>query len=359
MHTTTLQVADYNLFVGDNIWAEFQDFLTLKNYKQFFFLVDENTKKSCLTRFFNKFPAENAHVIEIQSGEIAKNIDTCQHIWSELMHHSADRRTSVLINLGGGVIGDMGGFCAATFKRGIPFIQMPTTLLSQVDSSIGGKLGIDFGHVKNSVGVFANPQAVFILPAFLETLSEREIRSGFAEIVKHALIADNTSWKQLQKIENLSDVNWQEYLVPSLKIKKSIVEIDPFERGLRKALNFGHTIGHALESMALRTPQPLTHGEAIAIGMVCEAFLSNKNHHLSSGELSEIVVFFKKFYPKYNVQAFDFQDIMHLIYNDKKNETASEINFSFLPTIGNVSINQTASLEAIQESLNFYTKVCS
>ena len=184
---TQLQLSDYQISVG-NIWAEFNSFLKQKNYTQTLVLVDENTEGACLERFRAHFP-EHIHIIRIVSGETNKTIETCQLIWQAMFAANADRR-SVLICVGGGVIGDMGGFAASTFKRGIDFIQMPTTLLSQVDSSIGGKLGIDFAAVKNSIGVFANPKAVFITSEFLTTLSPREVRSGFAEIVKHALIAD-------------------------------------------------------------------------------------------------------------------------------------------------------------------------
>ena len=345
-----LQLSDYQIFVG-NFWSELTAFLQQKNYTQTLVLVDENTEKSCLERFRSHFPAK-IHVIRIPSGELNKTIETCQKIWLEMFAAKADRR-SVLICLGGGVIGDMGGFSASTFKRGIDFIQIPTTLLSQVDSSIGGKLGIDFAAVKNSIGVFANPKAVFISSDFLTTLSAREVRSGFGEIIKHALIADADQWADLIKIDKLTTVNWDNIITPSLKIKQRVVEIDPFERGLRKALNFGHTVGHAVESMALETKNPLTHGEAIAVGMICEAYLSHILRGLSETELKNIVAFILKIYGKYDIQPFDFQSLIALMQQDKKND-GDEINFSFLPKIGEVAVNCTATPQYIADSLNYY-----
>ena len=351
----TLKLADYPIFIG-NFWAEFADFLATKKYSKITVLVDENTEGSCFERFRAHFPTTIDAVIRIPSGELNKNIETCQQIWRALFAAQADRN-SVLLCIGGGVIGDMGGFAASTFKRGMDFIQIPTTLLSQVDSSIGGKLGIDFQEVKNSIGVFANPKAVFISPDFLDTLSPREVRSGFGEIIKHALIADAEQWKTLSKITDLTTVDWTEIITPSLKIKQYVVEIDPFERGLRKALNFGHTIGHAIESKALATENPLTHGEAIAIGMICEAYLSKKLRGLSDEELNDICQFILKIYGKYDIQPFDFQQLIALMRQDKKNDSAANINFSLLPKIGSVEVNCVASEAEIGASLDFYKKM--
>jgi 3-dehydroquinate synthase len=350
-----LKLADYQIVVGD-IWSSLTEFLNKKNYSKIIVLVDENTEGACFQRFRAHFPADIAAVIQIPSGELNKTIDTCQQIWRELFVAQADRN-SVLICVGGGVIGDMGGFAASTFKRGIDFIQMPTTLLSQVDSSIGGKLGIDFQDVKNSIGVFANPKAVFISPDFLTTVSPREIRSGFGEIIKHALIADANQWAKLSKIKDLTKVDWTTIIVPSLKIKQHVVKVDPFERGLRKALNFGHTIGHAVESRALATENPLTHGEAIAIGMICEAYLSKILRGLSEGELNEICAFILKVYGKYDIEQFDFQQLIALMRQDKKNDSASKINFSLLPKIGSVEVNCIAGETEIEAALSFYKKL--
>ena len=347
----TLQLADYQIVIGD-FWKNFHDFLAGNNYSKIFILFDENTEEHCFIRYIEEFPMEKTHTMRIKSGELNKNLETCQIVWQKMFDGGADRK-ALFLNLGGGVIGDMGGFCASTFKRGIDFIQMPTTLLSMVDSSIGGKLGIDFYDVKNSIGVFANPKRVFISTAFLSTLPLREIRSGFAEIFKHALIQDVEQWHKLLKIKDLSAVNWDKYIVPSLKIKQRIVEIDPFEKGLRKALNYGHTIGHAVESMALATENPLTHGEAIAIGMVCEAYLSKILRGLPDLDLKDITNFVLKHYGKYDIQSFDTPQLIALMKQDKKNEDDA-INFSLLNKAGDVAVNCTASVDLILESLQYY-----
>ena len=350
----TLKLSDYNIYVGD-VWTTFHAFLKEKNYSKIVILLDDNTEEHCFLPYIDQFPIEKPHNIRIRAGEIHKNLEMCQFIWQCLFELEADRK-SLLLNLGGGVIGDMGGFCASTYKRGIDFVQMPTTLLSQVDASIGGKLGIDFFNVKNSIGVFANPKAVFIQPDFLKTVSQREIRSGFAEIIKHALIMDKKRWHELLKIDNLDTIDWAKYLVPSLKIKQKVVKIDPFEKSLRKSLNFGHTIGHAVESAALATDEPLTHGEAIAIGMICEAYLSKILRGMPDEDLTTICDFILKHYGKYTIQKFDFSYLISLMKQDKKNETG-EINFSFLQKAGEVVVNCTATPSQIEESLVFYVEL--
>jgi len=345
----TISLQDYKIHVGD-FHQPLKNILTKRQYTKIAVLVDENTREHCLPAVAEVLADFPHFIIEIPSGELNKNIQTCTSIWTQMMENNADRR-SLTINLGGGVIGDMGGFCASTFKRGMDFLQMPTTLLSQVDASIGGKLGIDFNHIKNSVGVFNNPQTVLIDPQFLTTLSQREIRSGFGEIVKHSLIANKNQWDSLLKIEDLSKVDWTEYLVPSLKIKQAIVEEDPFEKGIRKALNFGHTIGHAIESMALETKNPLLHGEAIAVGMICEAYLSLKNAGLKQEEFEEIKTFITRIYQPREILEKDFAKLIRLMSKDKKNE-GSAINFTLLTGIGTCKINETATAIEIKKSMS-------
>ncbi len=350
----TIALDDYNIYVGE-IWEALQAFLDDCTYSQYFILVDENTKAHCLPLIHKYSSLKEATIIEIQSGEIHKNIHTCSFIWKALMEAKADRK-ALVINLGGGVIGDMGGFCASTYKRGIDFIQIPTTLLSDVDSSIGGKLGIDFAEVKNSVGVFNNPQAVFIDPIFLKTLPVRELRSGLAEIIKHGLIADATLWEKLKSIENLETVDWTSLLVPSLEIKKKVVEEDPFEYNIRKALNFGHTVGHAIESWALNSPDPLLHGEAIAAGMICETYLSTKILDLPNESAEEVSAYILKIYGKYLLQNEYFEDYLRLMKNDKKNENG-QLNFTMLSNIGEAVINQSCESPLVKESLNYYIEL--
>ncbi|MCI5082009.1 MAG: 3-dehydroquinate synthase [Saprospiraceae bacterium] len=342
---------NYNIHVG-NIQQSLQALLGQRSYSQVLVLTDTNTAEHCLPVLKSYLPKQQLNIIQIPAGEQHKHIETCQLIWKQMMELGTDRK-ALLINLGGGVIGDMGGFCASTFKRGLDFIQIPTTLLSQVDASIGGKLGIDFMKVKNSIGLFNNPQAVFIDPVFLQTLPFREIRSGFAEIIKHSLIADYDQWVMIRQISDLKGQNWASFLVPSLKIKQRIVEEDPFEKGLRKALNFGHTIGHAIEGHALETSQPLLHGEAIAIGFICESYLAHKQTGLQRSDLEEIGTFIQQIYQPKALEERYFDEYLHLMGNDKKNE-GKAINFTLIKATGEAVINQTASAEMIVESLRFY-----
>ncbi len=347
----TLPLKDYDIYI-DDIWDTLRGFLKERAYSQILVIVDENTRRDCWPILQENVDTSDFKIIEIQSGELNKNLRTCEYIWGEMMKAGADRH-ALTINLGGGVIGDMGGFCAATFKRGMDFIQIPTTLLSQVDSSIGGKLGIDFGPIKNSVGLFKNPRAVFICPIFFKTLPYRELRSGFAEIIKHGLIANKGEWNKLLAIEDLKTVDWLPILVPSLQVKQMIVEKDPFEKDIRKALNFGHTIGHALEGFALDTDAALLHGEAIAIGMYCEAWLSQKTNELPLQDLEAIQNLILKHYGKYEFSASTFPELITLMKQDKKNEQ-QRINFTVLKQAGEALINQHCSEELIKDSLEAY-----
>ena len=349
-----ISLDEYDIYVG-NFWETFNLLFEKIDYSRVAILVDENTRQFCLPKLLSKTKISDPLIIETKSGELNKNIQTCSDIWQQMIENQIDRN-GLLINLGGGVIGDMGGFCASTYKRGIDFIQMPTTLLSQVDSSIGGKLGIDFGEVKNSIGLFQNPQAVFIDPDFLETLSPREIRSGFAEMIKHGLIKDETIWSKLKALENFENVDWISLITPSLNIKKEIVEEDPLEKSIRKKLNFGHTIGHAIESFALENNQSVLHGEAIAAGMVCEAWLSTKKCNLTEEALAILSDYILKTYSKLTIEESSFPQLLELMKNDKKNE-GSTINFTLLTRIGASVINHSCEEELIQESLKYYMKL--
>lgn len=350
----TISLDTYQIYVGD-IWEKLNQFLDKETYSEVYVLVDENTKRYCLPIYESHINLKQYKAIEINSGEKHKNIETCSSIWKQLINANADRK-ALFINLGGGVIGDMGGFCASTYKRGIDFIQIPTTLLSMVDSSIGGKLGIDFGEIKNSIGLFQNPQAVYIDPVFLKTLPKKEIRSGFAEIIKHGLIADKIFWQSLYQIDNLSEVDWTSVIIHSLEIKKRVVEEDPFEHGIRKALNFGHTIGHALESFALDSEKPLLHGEAIAAGMVCETYLSSKITGFSKEETNAIALFILEKYGQYTLKDEYYEDLIRLMKNDKKNQNG-QINFTMLQSTGISKINQHCDEELIKESLKYYASL--
>lgn len=349
-----IDLSDYSIFVGE-IFPRLQAFLKEKSYPRTVLIVDDNTEKYCLPILEKHIDVTNFLLITVPEGELNKNIHTAQLIWQQMMDNGIGRR-DLCINLGGGVIGDMGGFAASTYKRGIDFIQIPTTLLSQVDASIGGKLGIDFNQVKNSVGVFENPKAVFVDPIFHNTLPKGELRSGFAEIVKHSLIEDKAQWERIQQIDDLENIDWVSFLAPSLKIKQRIVEIDPFEAGLRKALNFGHTIGHAIESDLLETPNRLLHGEAIAIGMICESYIAHKISQLSISNLHAITNFFLKIYGKIAINRDSYPTLIRLMKKDKKNEK-DEINFTLIESPGKAIINQTCNQALIIESLDYYRNI--
>ncbi len=350
MNEQTLVLEDYNIYIGSvNIFLE--AYLKDKSYTQCFVLVDEHTRKHCLPLL----DFQPDHILQIPSGEAYKSITTCQKLWHRLMSRKADRN-SLLINLGGGVIGDMGGFVASTFKRGIDFIQIPTTLLAQVDASIGGKLGIDFAGVKNSVGLFQNPKEVIVDPTFLASLPDNQLLSGYAEILKHALIADLDYWNQLLTIDPLKQADWHDLIADSLKIKKSVVETDPYEKGLRKILNYGHTIGHAIESYSLEHDEtPLLHGEAVALGLVAEAFLSQKHYHLPPKSYQQINETIRSLYPSYSISSRSFSSILSFMKNDKKN-IGNQINMTFLESIGNALPNGTITEEQAINALEIFSK---
>ncbi len=347
-----MHLKDYDIHFGSAATA-LMEFLDKKQYSKIAVLVDENTHQHCLPVVKNALRNE-IFTIEIPSGEQHKTLETSQLVWSEMLQHGLDRH-SLLVNLGGGVIGDLGGFCAATFMRGIDFVQVPTTLLSMADSSIGGKLGVDFHFVKNIIGVFQNPQSVFIDPVFLNSLPKEELRSGFAEIFKHGLIADAALWQGLQAVHDLERVEWMEFLPASLAVKKRIVEADPHEKGIRKALNFGHTVGHAVESFSLQNGRPLLHGEAVALGIVCEAFLSHRMAWLPEESLEAISAFVQRFYPPYFFEKTDFPAILELMKKDKKNKNG-RIHCSLLPALGEVWVDQVCDEKTLEESLQYYLR---
>lgn len=349
----------YSIFINKDIHKDIARFLkSSKNkYSKLFILVDENSLKYCYPQLVEQIPQfEEAELIEIDSGEEQKNIEVCIQIWGALTELQADRR-SLFINIGGGVISDMGGFIASTYKRGIDFINIPTTLLSQVDASVGGKVGIDLYHLKNQIGVFNQPKAVFINPGFVSTLSKREILSGFAEVIKHALIADESYWQQV-KATDFSDLGSFEILIDrSVVIKNEIVKTDFLEQTVRKTLNFGHTIGHAIETFMLEEPnkKALLHGEAIAIGMIAESYLSHKICKLNKSEMNDIISFIVNLYKPQAISEYVFHRLIELMKHDKKNSDGG-INFSLLSEIGKCEINKIVQSDMIIESLKFYNK---
>jgi 3-dehydroquinate synthase len=324
-------------------------------YKSICVITDHNTSQHCFP-VIREVVKNKGIQITIPAGEEFKNLNTCSHIWSFMTDARLDRK-SLVINLGGGVIGDMGGFCASTYKRGIDFIQIPTTLLSQVDASVGGKLGIDFagaqGFVfKNHIGVFKVPSHVIIDTQFLKTLSPRELRSGFAEIIKHCLIVDANQWAQL-KTKGMNEQNLNTLVPHSIDIKDKITTADPEESGLRKILNFGHTIGHAIESFYLPTKKKLLHGEAIAIGMICEAYLSVKKGFISDHDYIEIAQYLLKIYGTHDIADKDIYKIIPLTLQDKKTE-GDVVLFSLLEKVGKGNYNIAIHADEMAEAIEAY-----
>lgn len=342
------------IFLGDNVFNVLSEYLRPYESSKIFVLVDENTLEHCIpTLLLENKALHNAEIIEIDSGEENKTLDICYQIWKTLADYKADRN-SLLINLGGGVITDMGGFIASTYKRGIDFINIPTTLLSQIDASVGGKTGVDFEGLKNVIGVFNEPKGVFIYPNFLQTLDKREMLSGFAEAIKHSLIIDAGYWGKLDTETLSNSNNWEELIATSINIKNKIVSNDPFEKGERKLLNFGHTIGHAIESYSLLHDQtPLMHGEAIAVGMICESYISNSRNRLAAADLKTITKTISSIYSHYKLDDSTYHELIELMKNDKKNDS-NEINFTLLSKIGEADFNMDVDVELILESLNYY-----
>lgn len=345
-----------SILLGD-LKAHFPAWLRERGYSRLFLVADTNTQELCLPCFLEKTSLQEGFSVEVMpAGERFKNLDTCQHVWLSMLDARLDRR-ALVINLGGGVVGDLGGFCAATWKRGVDFVQVPTTLLAMTDAAIGGKLGIDFQGVKNTLGVFQNPAAVFVDPSFLKTLPERELRSGLAEIIKHALIGAPSLLEKIMAEcvgalvgDALSDDGWASVLRASIAVKVRIVQDDPMEKGVRALLNFGHTIGHALESYFLDTAEPLTHGEAIAIGMICESRMGD------AVNLEDIIAVNKRFFTHRHIPASAFSALWDLMRQDKKN-AAGAVRMT-LPGDEPFSMRMVeVKREMMEEGLAFYNGI--
>ena len=352
-----IQSIGYSVFFEESNLKSLNDFLKSHTYSSYFILTDDNVKDHCLLHLIKKVKVlQNADVLLIASGEENKNIETCVNLWNELTDSEADRKC-LLVNIGGGVISDMGGFIASTYKRGIDFINVPTTLLSMADASVGGKTGIDFGSYKNHIGTFAQPKGVFIYPGFLKTLDDRQFINGFAEIIKSALIADAGMWKKIKALKSLNPSKINEFIYQSVQIKNNIVKKDPQEKNIRKALNFGHTIGHAVESLYLtKKGKQLLHGEAIAIGMIAEAYLSYKKKLLNELQLKEIVELILSYFDKIKLPENEFLVLMALMQQDKKNEQG-KTRFTLLNGIGKFKINEELPTIDVLESLTFYNSI--
>lgn len=321
-------------------------------YSAVFILTDTNTQIHCLPLLPEKLK-KNAALITIPAGEENKNLESCAYIWQQLTEKEADRN-SLLINLGGGMVTDIGGFAASAYKRGISYINIPTTLLGMTDAAIGGKTGINFQHYKNQVGLFSAPELVFISPYFLKSLPFRELISGFAEVIKYALIADKNLWEELQDFDSGSGKNWQSIIEKCISIKQKITSEDPFEKGKRKILNFGHTIGHALESYSIENEpvKALLHGEAIAAGMIAETYLSHVKNGLNINELQIITNHIRQIFPAFLVAENNYNELISLMRNDKKNRQ-NEIRFALLEKTGSAKWDISCTENEIREALNY------
>ena len=343
-----------NITFGTEALLRFSKELQAKDYSSLFLLVDTHTQEFCLPGFMSQTGLTQLEVLVMEAGEEHKTLQTCENLWNQLSERGADRN-SALINLGGGVVTDLGGFVACAFKRGIDFYNLPTTLLAMVDASVGGKTGIDLGALKNQIGIIEEPKQVLIDAQWLQTLPQEELRSGFAEMLKHGLISNKDYWEQLKSLPKLEAATLAEFIKPSVAIKKQVVLEDPREKHLRKILNFGHTLGHAIESYYLTHPEKkrLLHGEAIAIGMVMEAYLGVSCCSFSNVAAEEIKKTFAQFYPPVEIDAQDREGILELLRHDKKNK-AGRVNFVLLKSIGVPEIDVEVPQELFTQAFEFY-----
>ena len=352
----TITATQYSVYFDLEGYETLTELLIPSRYSKIFILVDENTSQYCLPHLLNNLATEiEIEIIELEVGEIHKNIETCTEVWGALSELGGDRK-SVLINLGGGVISDLGGFVACTFKRGIDFINIPTTLLSMVDASIGGKNGVDLGNLKNQIGIICEPKAVIVDTQFLNTLPQNEMRSGLAEMLKHGLIFDKKYWDKFKDLKDLHTEDLNQLIHQSIQIKNTIVCEDLTENGIRKSLNFGHTLGHAIESYFLENDAKTTllHGEAIAVGMILESYISREKNLLTNEEYQEIKYIINDVFEKIEFTPFDIEKIIELLIFDKKNEFG-KVQFALLDGIGKIKINQESDNTLIYKAFEDYS----
>lgn len=341
------------VIISRHLKTELAEAIAECEHDRIFVLVDETTNKLCWALVKDYLCLKDAQTIVIGATDRRKNLDTLVHVWESLQQGKATRH-SLLINLGGGMVTDLGGFAASTYKRGINFINIPTTLLAMVDASVGGKTGINFGGLKNEIGVFNDAEFVLLDTNWLRTLDEANIRSGYAEMLKHGLIADNMMWAELINF-NLAQPNLRQLasmLNKSVRIKERIVAEDPHEKGIRKALNLGHTFGHAFESWAMKR-QPVLHGYAVAFGLIAELYLATTQTDFPTERMRQTVNFIRAYYGSLPITCNDYPELIELMYHDKKNR-GSEINVTLLGGIGDIRIDQTITEEDIKEALDFF-----
>lgn len=340
--------------ICEDFITELNDAIGIQPAESIFVLTDENTRELCLPLVMQSVKLKGCHIISIASGDDHKNVESAVDIWTYLSNNGATRK-SLMINLGGGMITDIGGFTASTFKRGMRYINVSTTLLGAVDAATGGKTGINFLGLKNEIGVFAPAESVLINTDFFKTLDDRNIRSGYAEMVKHALIDTKEEWENVMNfdLESIDLSKLKVLLARTILIKERIVEQDPYEANIRKALNLGHTFGHAFESWSYKTGKPALHGYAVMWGLLCELYLSFVKLDFPKDELLRLKYLMKENYGTFNFSCNEYDSLYEIMTHDKKNDS-KEINFTLVAGIGDIRINQSATKEEIFECFDFY-----
>ena len=343
-----------DIIIADSLENDIAEAIGKVAHDKLFVLTDTTTQELCWPVVRDFAVMQQAQTITIQSTDEAKTLETLAYVWCALQKGGATRH-SLLVNLGGGMVTDLGGFAASTFKRGMAYINVPTTLLSQVDASVGGKTGINFGGLKNEIGVFNCAQSVILSSMFLRTLDRENLLSGYAEMLKHGLLSTTENWAELLNF----DITEPDYdillglVAKSVSIKEGIVTEDPTEKGIRKALNLGHTAGHAIESLALQEGRTVLHGYAVAWGLLMELYLSARKYGFPAKELHQMEAYIKEHYGKFHYECRHYETLCDFMSHDKKNQ-GGNINFTLLGGIGDIRINQTATKDEIEEMLDYY-----
>ena len=348
----------YTVHFNSTCYEQLNAYLKEHRFSLIYIIVDTNTHEFCLPKFMSHLETNiPIEVIEIEAGEQHKTIDTCVGVWNALSDLNADRK-SLVINLGGGVVTDLGGFVACTFKRGIKYINVPTSLLAMVDASVGGKTGVDLGTLKNQIGVINSGEMVLVDTSFLDTLPQSHLKSGLAEMLKHGLIHSRTYWNKVSNLSGQTLADLDQLIYESVLIKHEIVEKDPYENGIRKHLNYGHTLGHAIESYFLSHPDKndLLHGEAIAVGMILESFISSKLLGFPKTDLEQMTKVIQGIYAPVIIEKSDIPPIVELLKYDKKNEHGN-INFVLLESIGKPKINCLVDNTLIVDAFDYYSSI--
>ena len=352
MNNVTMEKQE--VILSEDLGGSLSEAIGKVSYDRLFVLTDETTFSLCWPQVAPLPCMQGAQMITIGATDENKTLESLAHVWTCLQQGGATRH-SLMVNLGGGMVTDLGGFAASTFNRGIAYINIPTTLLSMVDASVGGKTGVNFGGLKNEIGVFNCAQSVILDAEFLRTLDYGNLASGYAEMLKHGLISDEQTWAELLRFD-LQEVDYRhlnQMVARSVAVKERIVNEDPLEHGIRKALNLGHTVGHAFESMAMAENRTVLHGFAVAWGLVCELYLSVRRTDFPRNKFYQTIQFIKENYGKFNFDCKQYDRLYELMTHDKKN-TAGQVNFTLLGSIGDIRINQTSTREEIFEMLDFY-----